>query len=77
MGLKCSCKLHDIWTTYRIVIPTLGLNVNNIKAEFILFYDSVYSTVTTSAYCLARISTRTTVPHFDKQFHNDSFKKGR
>ncbi len=75
LSLKSACKLHYIGSTYRIVIPSLRLYINNIKAKFILLYYSIYSTIASPTDRLARISTRTAITHFDKQFYNDPLKK--
>lgn len=69
-------QLHNIRTAHGIVIPTLRLNVNNIKAAFILFYNSIYATISASTDGPTGISARTSITYFDKQFHNDPFEKG-
>jgi hypothetical protein len=52
--------------------PVSGMLLHFILA---LLYDSIYSTIAASTGGLSRISTRTAVTHFGKQFHNDPLEK--
>jgi len=73
---QASAELLHYRAAYRR-LPTFCLNINNIKAQFIFFDNSIYSFIPCLAYGTGCLSPRTTVAHIYQKFNNQSFKKWR
>lgn len=71
---KASGECLNIRSGY-LAIPTLGLNVNDIKTELIFLNNAVNSFVATTSEMRGRVRKRATVPHANEQIENELLKE--
>ena len=66
----------NLWPADRAV-PSLGLDVDDVEAELVLFDYAVDAAVPLLAQRLASFSARTPVAHLDEKIDNELLKERR
>ena len=75
LRLKCSGKLHDVRPSNRSIVPSLGLNVDEVQPQFVFFDNSVDTPISTLAHGLSRVGARAAIAHFQEEIDDDPFEE--
>jgi hypothetical protein len=73
--LESPGKLHNIGSSHSVVVPTLRLNIYDIKSEFIFLYYPIDATIPTFTDSFSGVSSGAAIAHFHKQLDYNPLKK--